>query len=493
MGSIKSKLSVLVKDSTVYMAGEALTRVIGFILIPIFTRVFIPADYGVIDLITIFISVIAVLLIMGMDSAVARFYYDDPEDDHEIKVIFSTGFLWEIGTSLAICLSLIMLSGKISTLVLKDNSYRLYVLLAICSIPFIVWRQFFANLLKWKREKYRYLILAISEVIIRPSLKIYLVVFLHRGITGVFVANLISYMAIFLLGLVITYKNYSLKFSYPLLKKLLSYGLPYAIIGVSMQVMVISDKYFLNYYTSLRDVGLYTVGQRMASIASLLVVGFQTAWGPFALYVHKDRNAKRIYSKVFEYYIILTSVMFAFLTIFSREIILLLSTREYAGGADVMGILTFNVVLNGVYALYCIGVGITKKSYYSGIAVISGMLANLILNFLLVPRFTMRGAAVATVLANLVSVILIRTFSQRVYHVNYRMSRILSTLALSFAVIGIASVVPEYSLFINILSKSLLMIGLISAIIFSPIMDPDDREFILSIGKRVPILLSRMH
>lgn len=74
MDTLKYKISILLKDSAVYGIGSAVTKFLSLFLIPIFTRVFTPADYGTIDLITISTSVIVMLLVMGMDSAVARYY-----------------------------------------------------------------------------------------------------------------------------------------------------------------------------------------------------------------------------------------------------------------------------------------------------------------------------------------------------------------------------------------------------------------------------------
>ena len=477
MPLLKSKISILFKDTVVYGISNVVSRFIGFLLIPIFTRLFSPAEYGIIGLVKVFSSIVSVVLIMGIPSAVIRYYYDSADNLYR-KRIASVGFFFEVIFPTIICASLLLLSKYLTILILKDDRYQPIVIIAICTIPFFVIRDFFLNLLRCKREKYKFVALTVGQLLTQTGLSIYLVVFLKQGIRGIFIAELAASAFLFAVGLGMTRENYSFDFSFPLLKELIMFGLPYVAIMVSVQIMSQSDKYFLLYFTSSAEVGLYTLGQQMASLMVLVVSGFQFAWAPFAYSIHKEEDAKRTYSNIFKYYVIVTTFIAIILTLFSEEILLLLSNRSYLGGAKVTGILAFNAMLGGLYYIFGIGVGIVKKPVYSSIAVGLGMIASLLLNFALVPTFGIQGAAVATLLANLVSVISIYAFSQRKYSVDYKLKKVSWALLAVFPVIGLNYIMPHYTFAFDVTVKFVLLLVFLLIIFLLPVLESRERDFI---------------
>ena len=97
---MKERIIPLFKQSIIYSLGGLVGPLIGIFMIPIYTRIFIPDDYGVINLIQITIAFLAVFLILGTDNASAR-YYVDHESDQDRKLTASTAMFFRVSTLLA--------------------------------------------------------------------------------------------------------------------------------------------------------------------------------------------------------------------------------------------------------------------------------------------------------------------------------------------------------------------------------------------------------
>jgi len=143
----------------------------------------------------------------------------------------------------------------------------------------------------------------------------------RKGIYGIYLSKLIvdilfSFVALYLI------KSWIGKyFSFFRLKQLLAYGVPIVPAGIAQWALDSANRYFLRYYSSLNDVGLYAIGGKVASIMGLLTGAFQLAWGPFAFSIHREDNARDIYASILTYYLVLTSGFAIILSLFAPEIL----------------------------------------------------------------------------------------------------------------------------------------------------------------------------
>ncbi len=126
------KLKQLGRDSIIYGLGGVLAKAIGFFVLPIFTRVFTPADYGTIELLTTISGFVHVFMSLGMDSAQTYYFYENKEDEHKRKVIRTTlGFYIFWGTIiLLICFSSIPVFNRI---LFDGKSPRIYFIMVLAT------------------------------------------------------------------------------------------------------------------------------------------------------------------------------------------------------------------------------------------------------------------------------------------------------------------------------------------------------------------------
>jgi O-antigen/teichoic acid export membrane protein len=176
----------------------------------------------------------------------------------------------------------------------------------------------------------------------------------------------------------------------------------------------------------------------------MLVVGmFDYAWRPFFLTHAKDSDAPRMFSKVFTYFVALLMFVFITGTMFIDDLVRIrlfggyFIGSEYWGGLKIVPVILLAYVFTGAYVNFVVGVYLEKKTKYLPYATGAGAAANIIANYLLIPKFGIMGAAIATLISYVVMAAGIYFPSQKFYHVEYEWGRILRLCLASGIVVGL--------------------------------------------------------
>jgi O-antigen/teichoic acid export membrane protein len=444
MTGVTKQLKRLGKDAAFYGVGGVLQKFVGFLLFPIYTRVLTPAAYGTQDLVFTSIIIISYVLTLGLDSGTARHYYDAKTEDDKKKVIST--YLWiELLVSIPICLLLIIFAELICSVLFQDGSLTPYFRIGVVSLPFTLVGSVTLLTLRLTFRPKIFSVVTGATVLVQGLTSVYLVVFLQLDVLGVFIAYLITSIFRATFGLVLTYQQFGLVISAVWLKRMLAFGVPLVPASLSIWILNYSNRFFLVRLGSLNDVGLISVGTKVASIVLLAITAFRTAWGPFAFSLIDDEAlAKKTYSRVFTYYLLVTMLATVGLSVFSRELVLLLSTVEYEASASVVPFLSLSNTIWGAVVIVAIGYDIAKKSYHTTIAVIIGAAFNIGLNILLIPLWGIVGAAVSTMFGNIVALIYCRFAANKYFTVQYDYQRIIRLVGISIATIGGSMIIDRF-------------------------------------------------
>jgi O-antigen/teichoic acid export membrane protein len=464
------KIRRLLKDSFIYGLERYLAAFAGVFLVPVYTRIFAPDDYGVIEIISTIISMVFSFAVLGLDSALA-FYFYDAKNEGERRILSSSSFIFRLGFIVLLVVILFAAAGPVSGWFLKSSGDAVYLKIAFLTLPFTVITNFCLDLLRFRLKPLQYSIVSLGITLTGICLSVYLVVFLRWGFYGVFGAQVITGCIFAMVSLWMNRQHVSFAFSTDAMKKMLKYGLPLVPAGASLWITSFSDRFFITHYCSLHEVGLYSIGYKLSMLLSLVTAAFQMAWGPFAFSIKDEPDARDFYAAVLTYYYGITTFCALILSVFSREILLVFTTDAYADGYRVVGILVFSVIFTGVYYIFAIGVNLTRKTAHIGWTngVAAGL--NVILNVILVPRYGIIGAAVSGLSAQLVSAGLLYFISQRVFPVQYEMMKIgkitlLAAACIVFGMntgivwlkIGVVLLYPVLLLSLKIMKKSEMLI-----------------------------------
>jgi O-antigen/teichoic acid export membrane protein len=422
------KLKELTKDTAIYGISTMVGRFLNFILVPFYTNIFSPADYGVIQLIYAYIAILNIVYIYGMDSAYLKFAAFKEIGDE--KDNFSTPYISVLLSSLILTLVVLLNERSIAIGIGIPEEYSYLVLLSAALIfldvnaiiPFLK--------LRLDRKAKTFSLYKIINICTNIILNIYLIVLQGWGIEAILVSNIIASITSIILLLPTIIRNYKFSFNTILLKRLLKFGLPYLPAGIAVMFIQVVDVPILEKLTDFKTVGIYKANYKLGIFMMLFVSMFQFAWQPFFLHNAKDPQAKEMFSKVLTYFTLVGSIIVVTLSLFITDLARIqiagysLIGSQYWDGLYIVPIILLAYLLNGMYVIFSAGIYIEEKSMYVPLIAGASAIVNIATNFLLIPVINISGAAVATFLSYLVMAFGYYFVTQKFYKIDYELVRI---------------------------------------------------------------------
>ncbi|MEO8765851.1 MAG: oligosaccharide flippase family protein [Ginsengibacter sp.] len=460
-------LKQLAGDSLIYGLSGVVSKMIGIFLVPIYTRLFLPKDYGIINLINTTFFLLGILVVCGLDNSVARWFYDSKEEaDH--KKSFGSYIWFQFIVAIIISAAVIVTSPWLSYTFFKGAGKPLYFILPAFSLVTNILPVVLINWYRVHRRPVATVLFTVAQTITTIGLTILFVIGFHWHITGVFAALTVS-SAIYSIVVIFQLKTW-LRFTYfnkARLRMMLKFALPLIPAGLSYWLLNNTDSYFLAYFTgSTAEVGLFGIGAMLASGLSLFTGAFQQAWGPFAFSIIDNPDAKKVYANVFLLYGYVMGLLTALLMLFAPEILMIFTTPQYYSSAWVAGILGYNLMLIGFSYIAIIGITIKKTTAPYGMAMLYATIVTILLNIVLIPKYGKEGSALATVIAQVFVPIYLFHKGQKVYPIPYKFAEVIIVVTTLLATVIIIRFMRIDNLNTRIFVKTTVAVLLIVMVFF---------------------------
>lgn len=419
-------LRKLFRESFIYGLSRYISKFIGVFLLPLYTSVLVPQDYGILDLLGTILVVSSFLIISGTDTALGYYYF---KKDHinERPVMISSALWLRIIFSLTAFLVILILAPYIS-LLLFGKDLSLFVIITAFTLIFSNIYSFLMDLLRFELRPWLYTVYSTGGVLLNILLTIYFVLVLKQGVYGALIAGSLAYGVLFLLTCVYVFRKYGFGFSSKWAKDISKYGFPLIGTGIAIWVLSSTDRYFLAHYQGLDVNGIYAVGKKMAEAIGMVAGALQLAWGPFAMDIQYEPNAKNIYAKVFQLFAIINIVAVFGISMFAIDILKILTQPEYYSAMAVVPFLCLSTVLSSAYFIVVIGMYITNKLPHTVWITLAAAALNIVLNFFLTPVYGAIGASFSLMTANFLIFLLTLLISQKHYRIDFRFWNILIIL-----------------------------------------------------------------
>jgi O-antigen/teichoic acid export membrane protein len=462
----RTHLKQLASESIVYGISGALSKFLYFFLVPVYTRIFMPEDYGVMSLVSNGMSLVAIIVTMGLDSAAARWFFDT-EDTDERKKTFSSWAWCNLLLAFIFALVIGVMSEPLGSALAARGDAPLYLRLSSISLTLGVLGTVVNNWLRLQRRPWATMWFSLGTNLLTICATIVLVVVLRTGLKGVYLAQVIT-AAVSTLIAALLLRDWinPLRFSCARLREMAVFSVPLIPAGLSFWIVNLSGIYFIRGFASTADVGLFQVGTSFASAVALITAAFQQAWGPFALSIHRQEGAQKVYADVLIAYMLITCFACTLLSLFAPEILRLVTTKAYLGAGRVIGILSFNYLVIGLGYIAVIGATIARTSTPYGSAVVVASVITIGLNWGLVPLWGKEGAALSTLFAQSLVPLYVFYRSQKLYPIPYRFRAAGGTFVTAFAISMAGGGLLHGNIAIDILIK-LLMLALFFGAVFA--------------------------
>jgi len=404
-------------DSAVYSISGLLSKGISFFLIPLYTSVLSPSDYGLLDIYLIFSNVVIMTFGFEITQALARYYTSD-SDIFKKKLMVSTSLWFMLFSYLVFVVIVLLYNIKFSSLIFGEVRFTTLVWGIFYTASYAFYN-FFQNLLRWQLRPKSYLLVSVLYSVLTALFGVYFAYYSIEGLNGfiksMFFSSLISsFFAFFLVNDLIVFR-----FNFKVLSTLLKFSIPLIPGGIAVWANNYADRFMLRELSSLEEVGLFGIAFRLSGLILLLMSGFQTAFSPLMYSNYSNNDSRNSFSIIFNAYVALLLFLYTFLIFFSNDILDLLTQPEFIRASDAVVFLIPSIILSQLY-VFVPGIFIAGKTYYVMIFNLIGLILNIFGNYILVPHYGFVGASVSTFVSQIVVFLLYVLIGNIYYRVNYK-------------------------------------------------------------------------
>tara|TARA_R110000851_G_scaffold303218_1_gene460752 strand:+ start:12604 stop:13902 length:1299 start_codon:yes stop_codon:yes gene_type:complete len=404
------------KDSLLYTFANLFTRGIGFVLLPIYTRIISKQEYGLFDYLTTIGLLLGVVVTLEVTQAIYRFIPEYKDELSKQIKLASTGFWFSVGMYSLLCVFFFVFSTQLAETLLDDAMFT--ELVKITSILFlsnaILYN--FTSLMRAKLLSKQVVLVSTLNAIFVASFSLLLVVYFKLGLLGLITGQLIGVSLSIFVALFFVKTWVKLVFCFQSLKEMLSFSAPLILSSIGVVLSMFVDRVMLKEFLGAEQLASYAVAIKIASIVTLLMVGFQSALTPLIYANYQKEETPQKIAKLFHFYLSASALSLLLLGGAADSLITIVAGAQYEEAASYVAPLVCGALLSSMY-LFFPGLSIAKKTSIIAIVNVFAGLFNVVLNYVFIPKFGALGAAFSTFFSAFIALILNAMFAQRFYRI----------------------------------------------------------------------------
>ncbi len=439
-----STLKKLAGQTAIYGLPSILGRLLNYFLVPIHTLFFQPKEYGIISEFYAFVAFFVVLLLFGMETTFFRFVNQAENKEKAFNQAFSLVLI----VNLTFLTFVLLFSQSIATW-MGYPDYQNYVIWFAFILVLDAFASLFLAKLRLNEQAKQFAkiqFIGIGTNILLNLFFIYALMVPENdpiGIGYIFIANLLS--SAVKLGFL--YKEVLLfRFIWDkvLAKAMLIYTLPLTLAGFAGIINETFDRIMIKRLLSgqgndfaLTQVGIYSANYKLSILISLFIQAYRYAAEPFFFAQAKNVDAKKMYSKVMTFFVIIVSFIFLIIAINLPIFKWFIPNEAYWEGLTIVPILLLANVFLGIYYNQSIWYKLADKTKYGAYISVGGAMVTILLNLILIPYLGYMGAAITTLFVYFSMMIASFYFGQKIYPIKYNLRKIILYLGAAILLFGI--------------------------------------------------------
>jgi len=424
IGSIK----LSVRDSIIYGFGNVAVKIVGFILIPLYTNpdYFTTEDFGILGLLEISGLVLTAILASSLPQSLTRWYWDK-DYISEQKSVFFMSFTTQIVVSALLIILLIPLSKSFSILLFSNINWTRTITYVIIASGLQAVNNIINTLMRLQSRALLYISANILKLVLVLILTVYLIVFRKMGLEGIYLAQVIGNFTFIIALAFYTKQNIEIKFNLKIFRDMHIYGYPLLIANISAVALNVIDRYSLNSLTVLKYVAIYTMAFKITSVLKLVIVdSIKLAVSPMMIKKISSPDNKRFYSKILLYTSFVLMIGIICISLFSLEITQILDkSKTLTDSVRLVPILALSVFFINMKEINVYGLHIVKKTSIISLIVIATSVVSLFLNIVLISLWDATGCAIATLISQVFYWGIVFYYSQKNFYIPYENKKLI--------------------------------------------------------------------
>jgi len=465
-----SKKGKIISHGKIYLAGNILQRCVSFIMLPIYTRMLSPSDYGTIELLSMVLDFVGIILGLRIGQSIFRFYaaYEEQKDKSEVitTAIYLVCLLNLVGISV-----LFIAADFITIAVFDDIQQKNNLILFSMTLLMQAFVEIPMTYIRAKQRPGLFVKFSILKLVLQLGLNIIFVVILRMHVEGVIYSAVISSAIMAILLGTYAFKECGINFSFPKARELVFFSLPLMLTGILAFYITFGDRYFLRIYGGLDSVGLYSLAYKFGFLLMFLVAGpFGAIWDSEKYNIVKLDNAQKIFSDTFTTYSTVVLLVCISITLFVKDALHIMSAPPFWEASKIVPVILAAYVTNAWCDYINLGILLKNKTIeitygtaLAGLVITAGYLY-------LIPKYGALGAAWATLLAFGVRALWVYYKAKRLYDLGIVWRHSWFMVVLWIGVYGLSRMGWELPLLQSILLNFLLICFVFATVLFTPLL-----------------------
>lgn len=422
--------SKLLKNTGFYTFGMLFPKVAQFILLPVYTRYMNPSDFGILGNMQVINSILVLLFTFSLNKAIYRLYHDFTNET-EKRNYLGTIFIGVTISTIVLTGILFILSDPVGSIYKSIPFYPYFSLtlsaMAVQSFFLVPKTSYFV-----KEKAGMFVTLSILEFLGKNAFIVVFVVFWEKGVIGYLQGQLIGNLVLLPVFLFLGWKQMNINFNKSLFIKSFRYSFPLLPMALSGWVMQSVDRIFIERYFDTHEVGIYTLGYKIAMLAFIFINSFYKAYNPFYFKTaSKNRNVSiPKLKKTNTLYLIVVFLTCSLIVLFAKEAISILFDERYYEAYHIVTIVGIGMIFGRSSGIFTLSIYQSKKTSYILIVFLIGAAVNIGLNFIFVPKYGAYGAAWATMFTFILRLFLMYYSARKCFYPSFNKTIIVPLLLL---------------------------------------------------------------
>jgi O-antigen/teichoic acid export membrane protein len=421
----------LSRDVVIYTIGTVAANAILYLSVPIYTRVFEPAEYSQFVFVTTVSGLLGGVLVLGGDTALARFWFQDSRLAARRSLCLTwIGFLalW----ALLVCALLTPFASLAASYTLERSSAGTLFVLALATLPLAQTSRLLAQVMRNQFRPVAFVFTGVLLGCLSLVLGVAFAVWAGMGIPGIFIGLLTAETVVLVLRTVQTRDVLRGSVDLHLLRGLLRYGVPLVPVSLSFWVFTAADRVIVAKMAGLAELGYYSVAVTVTTAFALLSGAVSQAWLPRSMQLFEtDRGrAATAVGGALTYYVLGLGLLATTIAAFAAEVTAVLSGPAYAPAAEAIPLLCLGAVAFGSQTITASGLTMMHRTGRLAAISIVAAVVNIVVTITLVPQFGIVGAAGGSAATYVFLAASYLWASQRVWRIRLETRRLLVLIGL---------------------------------------------------------------
>tara|TARA_Y100001958_G_C21247945_1_gene579980 strand:- start:1332 stop:2768 length:1437 start_codon:yes stop_codon:yes gene_type:complete len=390
----------IIKNISIYSLGNILLTGISFILLPLYTRILSPSDYGQLELLYLIAGILVLLFGFNVSIGYGRIYFND-KNIKSRRTLFMTGQAFILICSAIFILILFNNINYFSRIIFDSDIGNYFLKLITIATVIDVLTQIPINNLRVRKKAWSYIQVSILTLVVTVLFTIYFIAFIDLGVVGVLYGKILGSLISLIYLYYLTWNEFHFRLSNGMLLSMLSFSIFLIPSNFSSLVLNMSNRFFLSEYQTFEDVGLFSLGVKIAAVIPMLITEpIKNAFSPYIFEIADQPNkCKELLSDFIRLFFAGVSIFVLIVSIFASDLVSIMASDSFQGSSSVVFVMSFSNLLLGTAAIVVLAIHITRKTWIVSIIWIFSSLLNITLNILLIPIYSKMGAAYATLLS----------------------------------------------------------------------------------------------